>query len=64
MTFTLPESEKTIQAVGKIAWSQHGRHGKPDGVGVKFSRINPKDLQLIVDYVNRLARVVYSDEGE
>jgi uncharacterized protein (TIGR02266 family) len=62
MTFQIPNSQKVVTAVGKVAWV--GR--APDagsttaGVGVKFSKIDPVDLQLIVDYVNRLSRVVYS----
>ena len=62
MTFQIPNSDRAVNAVGKVAWAGHGGsegHGVT-GVGVKFSRIDPADLQLIVDYVNRVSRVVYS----
>jgi uncharacterized protein (TIGR02266 family) len=61
MTFQLPNTDHTVSAVGKVAWvGQGGLEGTRAGVGVKFSRIDPKDLHLIVDYVNRVSRVVYS----
>ena len=40
-----------------------GRRGGADhveGVGVKFSQIDQAHLKVIVDYVNRVARVLYS----
>lgn len=61
MTFQIPGDEHVISAVGKVAWQGGGGvDGGRAGVGVKFSRIDPKDLKLIVDYVNRVSRVVYS----
>ena len=61
MTFQIPNSERVVTAVGKVAWIGQGGPGhSTEGVGVKFSRIDPKDLQLIVDYVNRVSRVVYN----
>lgn len=61
MRFQLPDSENIIEAVGKVAWvGAGGVDGAREGVGVKFSRIDPVDLKLIVDYVNRVSRVVYS----
>ncbi|MEQ9502032.1 MAG: PilZ domain-containing protein [Deltaproteobacteria bacterium] len=60
MTFQIPGSEHVVEAVGKVAWKSGGDNGGRAGVGVKFSRIDPKDLKLIVDYVNRVSRVVYS----
>lgn len=63
LTLELPTSERPITAVGKVAWFGAAPAG-PDGsarsgVGVKFSRIDPKDLQAIVDYVNHISKVVY-----
>ncbi len=61
MTFQIPGNEHVVSAVGKVAWQGGGGvDGGRAGVGVKFSRIDPKDLKLIVDYVNRVSRVVYS----
>jgi uncharacterized protein (TIGR02266 family) len=61
MTFQIPNSDRVVTAVGKVAWVGHGGQGQTTaGVGVKFSRIDPKDLQLIVDYVNRVSRVVFN----
>ncbi len=61
MTFQIPNSDRVVTAVGKVAWIGHGGPGQTiAGVGVKFSKIDTKDLQLIVDYVNRVSRVVYS----
>lgn len=61
MTFQFPSSEHEISAMGKVAWvGSGGADGSRTGVGVKFSRIDPKDLKLIVDYVNNVSRVVYS----
>lgn len=62
LTLELPTSDRPITAVGKVAW--FGSAAGPDGaakagVGVKFSRIDPKDLQAIVDYVNHISKVVY-----
>lgn len=54
LTFRLPEGGKEIVAVGRVAWSG------PRGVGVKFSRIDKGDLHAIVDYVNRVSRVLYT----
>mgnify|MGYP006288584203 CR=1 FL=1 len=54
LAFRLPETEQTIRAEGKVAWLG------PRGVGVKFSRIDKADLHAIVDYVNRVSRVLYS----
>lgn len=63
LTLELPTTERPITAVGKVAWFGSAPAG-PDGaarsgVGVKFSRIDPKDLQAIVDYVNHISKVVY-----
>lgn len=61
MTFQIPNSEKIVTAVGKVAWvGRGGANQSSAGVGVKFSKIDPKDLQLIVDYVNRVSRVVFN----
>ncbi|MBK8013723.1 MAG: response regulator [Deltaproteobacteria bacterium] len=61
MTFQLPDSNHAVEAVGRVAWQNTGAQpGTPIGFGVKFSRIDPSDLQLIVDYVNRVSNVVYS----
>jgi Tfp pilus assembly protein PilZ len=64
MTFQIPNSSRAVNAVGKVAWVEKAPDGVSAtgraGVGVKFSKIDPSDLQLIVDYVNRVARVVYS----
>jgi uncharacterized protein (TIGR02266 family) len=61
MTFQIPSSDRVVSAVGKVAWVGQGGPGHAtEGVGVKFSRIDPKDLQLIVEYVNRVSRVVYN----
>lgn len=64
MTFQIPNSPKVVTAVGKVAWVGRAPDGATGGttagVGVKFSKIDPADLQLIVDYVNRVSRVVYS----
>jgi uncharacterized protein (TIGR02266 family) len=63
LVMEFPNSDKPITAVGKVAWvgrAQGGVDGTPAyGVGLKFSRIDPNDLQRIVDYVNRVSRVVY-----
>ncbi len=60
MAFKLPGSETTIRAVGKVCWVGRGGAELVDGVGVKFSRIAADDLTVIVEYVNRVARVLYS----
>ena len=64
MTFQIPNNTKVVTAVGKVAWVGHAPDGTTGGstagCGVKFSKIDPADLQLIVDYVNRVSRVVYS----
>lgn len=54
LTFEIPNTGRTVNAVGKVAWVGS------TGVGVKFSRIDKLDLQVIVDYVNRVSRVLYS----
>ena len=43
-----------------VCWIGRGGAEHARGVGVKFSRIDPADLQVIVAYVNRVARVIYS----
>ncbi|MGF1509565.1 MAG: response regulator [Myxococcota bacterium] len=51
--FELP-GEQPVEAVGRVAWAGE------TGVGVKFSQIEKSDLQRIVEYVNRVARVLYN----
>jgi DNA-binding response OmpR family regulator/Tfp pilus assembly protein PilZ len=64
LSFALPASDETITATGRIAWLSRPPPGF-DGdaprcvAGVKFSQIAPEHLRLIVDYVNRVAKVVY-----
>lgn len=62
LTFELPNTTRPINATGKVAWVVRPPDGSDEtaGVGVKFSKIDPRDLQLIVDYVNRVSRVVYA----
>lgn len=60
MAFKIPGGDNTIRAVGKVCWIGKGGAEQVEGVGVKFSRIDPKDLEEIVNYVNRVARVLYS----
>ena len=64
MSFCLPASGETITATGRIAWISRPPEEKtaesPRCVaGVKFSQIAPEHLRLIVDYVNRVAKIVY-----
>lgn len=64
LTLELPSTPKPITAVGKVAWIARAPNatdgaGGSVGVGIKFSRIAPSDLKLIVDYVNSVSRVVY-----
>ncbi len=54
LAFQLPDQDRVIEAVGRVAWTH------PSGVGVKFSRIDKTDLHAIVGYVNRVARLLYS----
>lgn len=58
LSLVLPNREGPITAVGKVAWVSKSSDGRA-GVGVKFSRIDPTDLKAVVDYVNRVSRVVY-----
>lgn len=64
ITFQLPGTSRKVNAVGKIVWigqsENSAGNGATAGAGVKFSKIDPQDLQLIVDYVNRVGRVVYA----
>lgn len=60
MAFKIPGGDTTIRAVGKVCWIGKGGAEQVEGVGVKFSRIEPSDLEQIVNYVNRIARVLYS----
>jgi uncharacterized protein (TIGR02266 family) len=60
LSFQLPGTEEPIRAVAVVAWSSPDAPGQPaHGVGLKFTRIDPADLARVVDYVNRLAAVVY-----
>ncbi len=60
MAFKLPGNEATIRATGKVCWVGRGGAEQSQGIGVKFSQIAREDLQTIVDYVNGVARVLYS----
>lgn len=60
MAFKLPGNDKTIRATGKVCWVGRAGAEQSEGVGVKFSQIDRNDLQTIVDYVNGVARVLYS----
>lgn len=57
LRFTMPDGRMPIEAEGGVAWLDE-RPGS-EGVGVRFTKIDPDDLQSIVDYVNRLAQVLY-----
>ena len=63
LTFQLPESAKDIHAAGKVAWLSRAPEAAEGwrtlAAGVKFTDIEPNHLKLIVDYVNRVANVVY-----
>jgi uncharacterized protein (TIGR02266 family) len=60
LKFQIPRTNRVIQAMGKVAWLEAAKSGGTAGFGVKFSRINQDDLQLIVNYVNQVGRVVFS----
>ncbi len=59
LSFQLPDTQRELKAAGRVAWGSQP-HERSPGVGVKFTRIDPLDLKLIVDYVNRVAKVVYT----
>ncbi|MEO1230149.1 MAG: PilZ domain-containing protein [Myxococcota bacterium] len=62
MDFSLPGRAAPVTSEGRVKWI--AREAKPAGVGVEFSRIARADLEDIVDYVNRLARVVYDPDDD
>lgn len=47
------EGARTVHAVGRVAWTTE------QGVGLRFSEIDKRDLEAIVAYVNKVAQVVY-----
>lgn len=62
MTFVLPGRTTAVDSEGRIKWV--AKDSDRAGVGVEFSRIAEDDLGAIVEYVNRLAGVVYGPEDD
>ncbi len=60
LSFQIPDTERTLTAVGRVAGvRRQGASEEQAGVGIKFSRIDPEDLKLIVNYVNRVSRLLF-----
>ncbi len=57
LSFTLPESEQTIQARGRVVWSYDLKQGTSHlvlGSGIKFTAIAPQNRLLLEDSLDRL----------
>ena len=50
LSFTLPEEDHLINAVGKVIWAKE-REEKFSEVGIEFVRIDDSDIQRINEYV-------------
>ncbi len=62
--FTLPGSDKVVEAVGTVIWARKAGHTHgapfpehPPGMGVQFKEINVEDLETLLDEIERLLRV-------
>lgn len=62
-TFTLPESDRVVQASGVVVWSR--KAGKkpsesfpehPPGMGIQFRKIDMEDLEFLLDEIERLVK--------
>lgn len=53
LAFTVP-GHGPVKAVAKVAWVSGA------GMGLRFKSIDGEDLEAVVDYVNRVARVLYT----
>jgi uncharacterized protein (TIGR02266 family) len=53
VAFTVP-GHGPVKAVAKVAWASSA------GMGLRFKTIEGEDLEAVVDYVNRVARVLYT----
>ncbi len=56
LTFTIPDSKKTIQAKGKVIWVQNpidGRNDLTPGMGVQFNSFTKEQRAMLEDFVQR-----------
>jgi len=57
LEFTLPQSNETIHAEGKVIWSHGGFSERDDAgrrifhAGIQFVTIKPKDLEKVISYI-------------
>lgn len=57
LTFTLPESDITIKATGKVAWTfdiKRGTGHVVPGMGIRFVDLSPDDRRTIEQYIAQL----------
>ena len=55
LTFTLPDSKETLEAVGKVIWVQSDVPGKSltPGMGVQFESFNAKQRELLESFIDQ-----------
>ncbi len=55
LRFTLPGISQPFEVRGVVVWANpvSGRSSFPAGMGIKFLNIDPKDQQLIADFIKQ-----------
>lgn len=56
LQFRLPDTKKNVEVAGEVIWvNSNQESSKNPGMGVKFTRINEIDKDLITSLIRRLA---------
>jgi len=56
LSFTIPDSKKTLSVKGKVMWTQPKVTGRSDilaGMGIQFRDFTPEQRKLLEEFVNR-----------
>lgn len=55
LTFTLPDSKKTIQTKGRVIWAQPQTEGteRSPGMGVQFENFDSEQRALVLEFLQR-----------
>lgn len=56
LSFTIPDSKKTLTLKGKVVWIQPKVSAKPEiqaGIGVQFIEFTPEQRKVLEDFVTR-----------
>ncbi len=58
LKLAFPKSDRTIEAVGKVAWTYDIKKGSSrifPGMGIKFTKMPPKERAFLEEYLQKLS---------